>query len=123
MIALDHTHVPSRDMDAAARQFAYILGLEYGGPSDWYAGVRVNETFAVMFVNYMEPTEVHHYAFRVDDADFDAILARVKDAGIPFRSDPEGEMDHETNTFNDGRGFYWEDPDGHLMEVLTRAAI
>ncbi len=119
-IALDHTHVPSRDMDASARQFAQILGLDYGGPIGWYAGVRVNDTFKIAFVNYQEPIDMHHYAFRIDEDEFDAILARIQQADIPYRSDPEGPMNGEINTFNGGRGFYWLDPDGHLMEVLTQ---
>jgi catechol 2,3-dioxygenase-like lactoylglutathione lyase family enzyme len=119
-IALDHTHVPSRDMDASARQFALIFGLVYNGPGSWMAGVRVNETFKIAFVNYQEPIDMHHYAFIVGEDDFDAILARIRQAGVPYRSDPEGEMNNEINAFNGGRGFYWLDPDGHLMEVLTQ---
>ncbi len=119
-ISLDHTHVPSRDMDASARQFAHIFGLDYKGAGSWMAGVRVNDSFKIAFVNYMEPLEQHHYAFQVDDEAFDAILGRIKDAGIAYGGDPDKPSNGETNDYNGGRGFYWLDPDGHLMEVLTK---
>ena len=61
----------------------------------------------------------HHYAFHVDDAEFDAILGRVKARGIPYGSGPYHHTDGRINTRRGGRGFYFEDPYGHLLEVMT----
>ena len=120
-IVLDHTHIPSRDKDASARQFATVFGLPYESPqSSWQAAIRVNETYKVAFIDYTHPVESHHYAFRVDEETFDACLSRVQGAGIVYGSDPDDAKNGKTNTHNVGRGFYYLDLDGHLMELLTQ---
>ena len=86
-LKLDHTIVPVRDHEAAAREMAGILGLEYNGTWGHFAPVKVNETLTLDFDTSEHPHS-NHYAFLADDADFDAILARVKAAGIAFGSGP-----------------------------------
>jgi catechol 2,3-dioxygenase-like lactoylglutathione lyase family enzyme len=63
---------------------------------------------------------MHHYAFHVGDAEFDAIFGRIKEAGIPYGSGPFSQEDMHTNTWRGGRGVYFKDPNGHLLELLTR---
>lgn len=118
-IVLNHTIVPARDKEASARFFAQIFGLRYEGPQGHFAPVRVNETLTLDFDN-RETFEPHHYAFHVSDEEFDAILARVKAAGIPYGSGPRSWDDGQINTRRGGRGFYFPDPDGHLYELMTR---
>ncbi len=118
-ITLNHTIVPARDKDAAARFFAGIFGLPYGGPAGHFAPVQVNETLTLDFDD-AETFESHHYAFHVSGAEFDATLERVRTAGIPYGSHPWQADNHEVNDWNGGRGFYFRDPDGHLLELLTR---
>src|SRR5262245_65654077 len=60
-----------------------------------------------------------HYAFHVSDAEFDAILRRVKDAGLTFGSGPWSLEDGKLNDWNGGRGFYYKDHDGHVIELMT----
>src|SRR5712671_6350408 len=95
-IVLDHTIVPAHDKVASACFFARIFGLEYNGPHSHFAPVRVNEQLTLDFDERGE-FEMHHYAFRIGEAEFDAIFDRG----------------------NGGRGFYFEDPNGHVLEVLT----
>jgi catechol 2,3-dioxygenase-like lactoylglutathione lyase family enzyme len=118
-ITLNHTIVPARDKEAAAKFFAEIFGLTYEGASGHFAPVRVNETLTLDF-DTVETFDMHHYAFHVDDATFDAIFARVRAAGIPFGSHPWTPENRELNSWNGGRGFYFRDPGGHLLELLTR---
>jgi catechol 2,3-dioxygenase-like lactoylglutathione lyase family enzyme len=118
-IVLDHTIVPARDKDASARFFAQIMGLTYEGASGHFAPVQVNDSLTFDFDN-RDSFESHHYAFYISDADFDAILARVKAAGRTFGSGPRTPEDGEINTRRGGRGFYFADLDGHLLEVMTR---
>src|SRR5207244_3673711 len=61
----------------------------------------------------------HHYAFHVSEAEFEAIFTRVKAKGIPYGSGPHSHTDGQINTRRGGRGFYFEDPYGHLLEVMT----
>jgi catechol 2,3-dioxygenase-like lactoylglutathione lyase family enzyme len=63
--------------------------------------------------------EHHHYAFKISEAEFDAIFARVKDEGIAYGSGPRSRTDMEINHRRGGRGVYFEDPNGHVLEILT----
>ena len=118
-IVLDHTIVPSRDKEAAARFFAQIFGLPYDGIRGHFAPVRVNDSLTFDFDN-RDAFESHHYAFYIGDDEFDAILERVKAAGRPYGSEPFSPENGQINTRRGGRGFYFADLDGHLLEVMTR---
>ena len=121
-IMLNHTIVPALDKQASARFFAEIFGLAYDAAPGHFAPVRVNPTLTLDFGDAKKGEfEVHHYAFHVGDAEFDAILARVRAAGIPYGSAPWHLEDGQLNDWNGGRGFYFRDPNGHVLELLTRA--
>jgi catechol 2,3-dioxygenase-like lactoylglutathione lyase family enzyme len=117
-IVLDHTIVPSHDNEASARFFARIFGLSYDGPMSHFAPVRLNETLTLDFDTW-KTFESHHYAFKVSDTEFDAIFQRVKDEGLAYGSGPRSSEDMAINHRGGGRGFYFKDPNGHLLEVLT----
>ena len=118
-IVLDHTIVPARDKEASARFFAQVFGLPYDGVRGHFAPVRVNESLTFDFDN-REAFESHHYAFHIGDEEFDAILGRVQVAGRSYGSGPSSPDDGRINTRRGGRGFYFHDLDGHLLEVMTR---
>ena len=117
-IQLDHTIVPSRDQDAAARAFAELFGLDYDGPGHRFSPVRVNDVLTLDF-HTEAAFEPHHYAFRIGDAEFDAIFARIKAKGIAFGSGPRSADDMRVNIRRGGRAVYFHDGDGHLLEILT----
>ena len=117
---LNHTIVPSKDKVAAARFFAEIMGLTYEGPAGHFAPVEVNDSLTMDFDNANE-FRSHHYAFKVTDDEFDGIFKRIKAKGITYGSGPFSSDNGEINDWNGGRGFYWRDIDGHLLEVLTRS--
>jgi len=116
-IALDHLIVPSRDPVASAERLAGLLGVpwERGGH---FTPVHVNDGLTLDFAK-RDAFESHHYCFRVGDDAFDAIFGRVRAAGIPHRSQPNGPDDLEVNTRLGGRNIYWNDADGHVWEILT----
>ena len=118
-ITLNHTIVPARDKEAAARFFAQIFGLQYDGPMSHFAPVRVNDELTLDFDN-ADSFDVHHYAFHVSDEEFDAIFQRVQRAGIPWGSGPRTMEDRQLNSHKGGRGVYFRDPNGHVLELLTR---
>lgn len=119
-ITLNHTIVPARDKEASARFFAHLFGLEVERPVGHFAAVRVNDTLTLDFADGAG-FEPHHYAFHVDDAAFDAIFGRIKQAGLAYGSGPYATEDGRINHRNGGRGVYFCDPDGHVLELLTRA--
>lgn len=119
-ITLNHTIVPARDKEAAARQFAEIFGLPCGEVGEHFAPVKVNDTLTFLFDDAPE-FESHHYAFHVSDPDFDAIFGRVKAAELAYGSAPWSPDDRKLNSWGGGRGVYFRTSDGHLLELMTVA--
>lgn len=122
-IHLNHTIVPAREKQRAAQFFADLFGLKVGSTNPGttpgrFAVVRVGE----VNLNFddAERFEPHHYAFHVSEAEFDAILARVKARGLTFAADPFYREIGHLNANEGGRGFYFRTPDGHNIELLTR---
>ena len=129
-IRLDHTIVPTKDKVASAKFFAEIFGLKVKPGRGYFAQVRINESLTLDFSDEPEdwggPDHLDsetgpslHYAFHVSDAEFEAIFSRVKAKALPYGSEPDSHTDGRTNTRRGGRGFYFEDPNGHLLEVMT----
>lgn len=119
-ITLNHTIVPSHDKEAAATFFARIFGLTYDGPVGHFAPVQVNSTLTLDFDN-RDHFERHHYAFHVSEEEFDQIFGRIQAAGLRYGSGPRSLEGMEINRRRGGRGVYFCDPDGHVLELLTRA--
>lgn len=118
-IELDHTIVPAKDKEASARFFARIFGLAYAGTHSHFAPVRVNERLTLDFDDEGE-FEHHHYAFKVGDAEFDAIFGRIQADGLVYGSGPRSLEDMRINERRGGRGCYFRDPNGHVLEIMTR---
>ena len=117
-IELNHTIVPTRDNEASARFFARIFGLSYEGPTGHFAPVEVNDTLTLDFAN-AKAFDSHHLAFKVSEEEFYVIFARVQAEGIPYGSGPYALDDMNINSWDGGRGVYFKDPNGHVLELLT----
>ena len=117
-ILLDHTIVPARDKLASAKFFAEIFGLNVKSGDGYFAQVQVNDSLTFDFADETEP-QSHHYAFHISEAEFEAIYEQVKSKGLPYGSGPHNHTDGKIYTRRGGRGFYFEDPNGHLLEVMT----
>ena len=117
-ILLDHTIVPARDKLASAKFFAEIFGLKVKPGAGYFAQVQVNDSLTFDFADEPEP-QSHHYAFHISEAEFDAIYDRVKSKGLPYGSGPYNHSDGNIYNRRGGRGFYFKDPNAHLLEVMT----
>ena len=122
-IELDHILVPARDRRAAAKRLAELLGVPWSesGAAGPFSPVYVSDGLTLDFDETGEPFPIQHFCFRVDDAKFDEILARIVASGIAYRSGPHGKADFTVNTAHGGRIVYWSEPDGHVWEMLTRS--
>lgn len=119
-IELDHAIVPARDRDGSAQRLAALLGVPCGpAPLGPFYAVYVNEGLTLDFIASTEAFEVYHFCFRVDEARFDAILGRLREADIAWRSDVGGPVNHAISTAYGGRSLYWNEPEGHQWEILT----
>jgi hypothetical protein len=120
MIHMDHLMVPARDKVAAAKLLGELLGVPWSptsiGP---FAAVYVSDSLTLDFDQWPEPVPAIHYCFRVGPDEFDAILARIRAAGIAFRGNVHGPADSQVGTWNGGKLVYWNEPDGHMWEMLT----
>ena len=115
-IELNHTIVPANDKVASAKFFARMFELSFDeNLVGYFAPVRVNETLTLDFDDDVDRFDVHHYAFKVSEAEFDAILARIKAEGFPYGSDPHSRNDGKINHRSGGRGVYFCDPNGHIL--------
>jgi hypothetical protein len=121
-IELDHLMVPARDRIASARLLAGLLGVPWSGSGVGpFAPVFVNDGLTIDFDEWREPFPKIHYCFRVSPAEFDAILGRIRDAGIAYRSAVHGPVDYAVDDAHGGRIVYWNEPDGHQWEMLTES--
>ncbi|MDT9689053.1 VOC family protein [Streptomyces sp. P9(2023)] len=117
---LNHTIVHATDKHRSAEFLASVLGLEVGAPFGPFipvaAGNRVTLDF---YENADAPVVSQHYAFLVPDDEFDVMIARLVAAGVTYFSDPGHTEPGQVNELFGGRGAYFDDPDGHNMEIIT----
>ena len=117
-ITLNHTIVPARDKERAAREFARLFGLSYAGPGEHFAPVKINDSLTFLFDENRDFGS-HHYAFHVSDAEFDAIFRRIQEAGLVHGSTPWSAEDGKLNHWGGGKGVYFRTADRHLLELMT----
>jgi catechol 2,3-dioxygenase-like lactoylglutathione lyase family enzyme len=119
-IQLDHVIVSARNQRASAKLLAELLGVRWAetgaGP---FSPVYVNDGLTLDFIDDASAFQVEHFCFRVSQEEFDAILQRIKAAGIKYRSSVRGPQDMQVNTDYGGSMVYWNEPDGHQWEMLT----
>ena len=118
-IQLNHTIVAARDRQESAAFLAEILGL---APPTTYGPFAVVQLDNDVSLDFMDDVEVHqrHYAFLVTEAEFDEIFGRIRARGLTYWADPFERQPDEINTHDGGRGVYWQDPNGHKLEIITR---
>jgi catechol 2,3-dioxygenase-like lactoylglutathione lyase family enzyme len=119
-VKLNHTIVYARDKRKSAKFLSEILGLPAPVPFGPFMGVQTGNDVTLDFMDSDEEIESQHYAFLISEAEFDQIFARVKARKLEYWADPGQEKVNQINTRDGGRGIYFEDPDGHLLEILTR---
>jgi hypothetical protein len=119
-IELDHTIVPARNQQASAEKLAAILGVRWSahgvGP---FCPVYVNDGLTLDMDQAEGDFPVSHFCFRMNEAEFDALVLRLQSMNIAYRSLPHGPVDMHINTQLGGRIVYWSEPDGHVWEALT----
>ncbi len=119
-IELNHTIVPARDKEESVRVYQRIFGFEYDGPLGHFAPITIPSQSLTLDFDTRESFGPQHYAFKVSEAEFDEIFGRVQDDGLAYGSEPWSPENGEINHWNGGRGVYFRDPSGHLLEILTR---
>jgi catechol 2,3-dioxygenase-like lactoylglutathione lyase family enzyme len=119
-VHLNHTIVSATDPDASGAFVAGLLGLPEPTHFGSFTVVVVDNDVSLDYSRHDGDITSQHYAFLVGDHDFDVIFGRIQERGLPYWADPGRTRLGEINTRDHGRGAYFEDPDGHLLEILTR---
>ena len=118
-VSLNHTIVSARDKQKSALFLAELLGLPTPFMLGHFAVVQVGDT-SIDFVDADGEIDSRHFAFLVSEAEFDEIFGRIKARGMKYWADPFHREPNTINHWDDGRGVYFEDPNGHNLEILTR---
>ncbi|MBF6601586.1 MAG: VOC family protein [Sphingorhabdus sp.] len=119
-VKLNHTIIWSNDKARSAQFMTHILGRPAAKTAGHFLVVELDNGISLDFMEKEGEVARQHYAFQIDEDDFDAVFARIKEAGIDYWADPARSQPGEINHRNGGRGVYFPDPDGHLLEVLTQ---
>lgn len=119
MADLNHIIIPAKDKDISAEFLADLLGVRAEAQWGPFRPVRTGNGVTLDFVTSKD-VRTQHYAFLVSDAEFDSAFAKITKDGVAFYAHPNKSGPGEINTLYGGRGFYFEDPAGHLMELITK---
>ncbi len=119
-VKLNHTIVHARDKRASASFYAEVFG--FGKPVAFgpFLDVQTENEVTLAFLETDEEIQVQHYAFLVSEAEFDQIFGRVKARGLPYWADPALNEAGAINRHDGGRGVYFKDPAGNILEIITR---
>ena len=119
-VRFNHTIVWCRDKQRSATFLADVLGLPAPAPFGPFLVVTLDDGASLDFDQIEGDVASHHYAFLIDEDDFDSIFGRIVARGLQYWADPGKRRAGEIYRHNGGRGVYFQDPDGHLLEILTR---
>jgi catechol 2,3-dioxygenase-like lactoylglutathione lyase family enzyme len=119
-VQLNHTIVYCRDQRRSAGFLAEIFGRPAPTRFGPFLVVEVDNGVSLDFHEVEGEVASQHYAFLVGENDFDQIFGRVRERGLAYWADPFQENAGQINRNDGGRGVYFEDPDGHLLEIITR---
>jgi catechol 2,3-dioxygenase-like lactoylglutathione lyase family enzyme len=119
-VQLNHTIVWSTNKKESARFLTEILGLPDATPFGPFLVVKMDNGVNLDFKEKEGEIARQHYAFLITEADFDKIFARIRKRNIDYWADPGQSRAGEINHEDGGRGMYFEDPNRHLLEIITR---
>ena len=119
-VQLNHTIVWCRDKQKSANFLTELLGLPSPSRFGPMLVVQLANGVSLDFYEHAGEISSQHYAFLIGEDDFDQVFARIRGLGLQYWADPGRHRPGEINHNDGGRGVYFEDPDGHFLEVITR---
>ena len=119
-VQLNHTIVSCRDQQRSSAFLAQILGLPPATRYGHFMVVEADNGVSLDFAETSGEITAQHYAFLVGEEEFDAAFGRIRAQDLTYWADPGRTRRAEVNDRDGGRGLYFEDPDGHLLEIITR---
>jgi catechol 2,3-dioxygenase-like lactoylglutathione lyase family enzyme len=125
---IDHITLVVRNLEAASRFYREVLGMRpverpaFGFPGAWFqaGGTQIHMNVAgeeagepgIRVIGAKNAPRAFHFAFEVDDCD--SAASALEADGHPIEVIPRSRPDG-------ARQMYLRDPDGHLVELYSRA--
>jgi catechol 2,3-dioxygenase-like lactoylglutathione lyase family enzyme len=119
-VKLNHTIVHAHDQSASAAFYSEILGLARATRFGPFLCIQVDNEVTLDIIETDEEIQVQHYAFLISEEEFDVIFGRIKARGLTYWADPGRKQAGAINHHDGGRGVYFQDPAGNLLEIITR---
>jgi catechol 2,3-dioxygenase-like lactoylglutathione lyase family enzyme len=119
-VQLNHTIVWCRDKKRSASFLTEILGLPAPEPFGPFLIATLANGVSLDFHETDEEITSQHYAFLLSEEEFDQAFGRISGQELAFWADPGLQRRAQINRADGGRGVYFKDPDGHLLEIITR---
>lgn len=119
-VQLNHTIVHATDQERSARFLTELFDLPEPVRFGPFLVVEVANGVSLDYITTSDPIAVQHYAFLVTEEEFDQIFDRIRERGLDYWADPFHGQHKQINRNDGGRGVYWDDPDGHRLEIITR---
>jgi catechol 2,3-dioxygenase-like lactoylglutathione lyase family enzyme len=119
-IELNHAIVHARDPHASATFVSQLLGRPAPVRDEPFWDVELDNHVTLAYRESDKHLTIEHYAFLVSEQEFDQIFARIQGRGLQHWADPSHQEPGRINHHDGGRGVYWNDLDGHLLEIITR---
>lgn len=119
-VQLNHTIVWSHNQKKSAQFLTEILGLAEATTYGPFLVVEMSNAMSLDFYETDKEIASQHYAFLVSESEFDEIFSRILQRGLSYWADPGQTRLGKINHHDGGRGVYFEDPNGHLLELITR---
>lgn len=118
-VTLNHTIVHARDKKTTAQFMTEILGLPPPQVFGHFTIVQVGQT-SLDLLETNDNIASRHFAFLVSEEEFDEIFERIRARRLAYWADPYHNEPNEINHRDGGRSLYFDDPNGHNLEILTR---
>ena len=119
---LNHTIVWSSDQTMSARFLAEMLGRPAPTRFGHFDVVELDNGISLDFADAEGPIRPQHYAFLISEADFDAVLSRIRERGLETLGRPDAPPPGGVATTTTAGGVSTSPtPDGHYLEVITRS--
>ncbi|MER7625255.1 VOC family protein [Streptomyces sp. NPDC126503] len=119
-VTFNHTIIAAKDRNESALFYRELLEISEAPSWGPFANIQLPDGVLLQFAEPPMEIQTQHYAFLMDDEAFDRTYGRLCDRGIEHWADPQMRRSGEINNEHGGRGVYFKDPAGHLIELITR---
>jgi catechol 2,3-dioxygenase-like lactoylglutathione lyase family enzyme len=111
--SIDHVVLHVRDLETSRKFYMDLLGFKVAHESSWQSFLSCGSQQVALFQmsqgsDIHAGSEMNHMALRLESGEYEDVRAMLEAAGVEVHGRP-----------GDDRCIYFQDPDGHRLQVLT----